>query len=129
MTGTLIPPPAGQDGAVPANDRQPAKGAAAKDAAAKGAAAKASAPAEPGRRGRPRSEEADRAILAAATELLTEHGLAGMSIEEVAARAGVARAPSTGAGPTGARWRSTRSSPSSAASCPRRTPGRCAATC
>ncbi len=91
MTGTLIPPPAGQDGAVPANDRQPAKGAAAKDAAAKGAAAKASAPAEPGRRGRPRSEEADRAILAAATELLTEHGLAGMSIEEVAARAGVGK--------------------------------------
>lgn len=86
MTGTLIPPPAGQDGAVPAKDRPPAKRAPSKSAAAKG-----SAQAEPGRRGRPRSEEADRAILAAATELLTERGLAGMSIEEVAARAGVGK--------------------------------------
>jgi AcrR family transcriptional regulator len=45
-----------------------------------------------GARGRPRSEEADRAILAAAIELLDERGLAGMSIEEVAARAGVSKA-------------------------------------
>jgi len=45
-----------------------------------------------GRRGRPRSEEADRAILAAATELLAERGLGGMSMEEVAARAGVGKA-------------------------------------
>ncbi len=44
-----------------------------------------------GRRGRPRSQEADEAILAAATQLLAERGLAGMSIEEVAARAGVAK--------------------------------------
>ena len=44
------------------------------------------------RRGRPRSEEADRAILGAATELLAERGLAGMSIEEVAARAGGGKA-------------------------------------
>src|SRR5580700_11505934 len=44
------------------------------------------------RRGRPRSEDADRAILAAATELLAERGLAGMSMEEVAARAGVGKA-------------------------------------
>lgn len=44
------------------------------------------------RRGRPRSEEADRAILRAATEVLAERGLAGMSIEEVAARAGVGKA-------------------------------------
>ena len=43
------------------------------------------------RRGRPRSEQADRAILQAATELLAERGLAGMSIEEVAARAGVGK--------------------------------------
>jgi AcrR family transcriptional regulator len=48
--------------------------------------------AEPGGRGRPRSEEADRAILAAATELLAERGLGGMSMEEVAARAGVGKA-------------------------------------
>lgn len=47
---------------------------------------------ERARRGRPRSEEADRAILGAATELLAERGLAGMSIEEVAARAGVGKA-------------------------------------
>jgi AcrR family transcriptional regulator len=47
---------------------------------------------EPARRGRPRSEEADRAILDAATELLAERGLAGMSIEEVATRAGVGKA-------------------------------------
>src|SRR5215831_17407521 len=46
----------------------------------------------PGRRGRPRSEEADRAILAAATELLAERGLGGMSMEEVAAWAGVGKA-------------------------------------
>jgi AcrR family transcriptional regulator len=42
-----------------------------------------------GQRGRPRSAEADRAILAAALELLAEGGLAAMSIEEIAARAGV----------------------------------------
>src|SRR6266446_4422721 len=42
-------------------------------------------------RGRPRSEAADRAILRAATDLLAERGLAGMSMEEVAARAGVGK--------------------------------------
>jgi AcrR family transcriptional regulator len=36
--------------------------------------------------------EADRAILRAATELLAERGLSGLSIEEVAARAGVGKA-------------------------------------
>jgi AcrR family transcriptional regulator len=49
----------------------------------------------PGRgaaRGRPRSAEADRAILAAASSLLASRGLAAMSIEEVAARAGVGKA-------------------------------------
>lgn len=44
------------------------------------------------RRGRPRSEKADRAIMAAATELLATRGLGGLSIEEVAARAGVGKA-------------------------------------
>ncbi len=43
-------------------------------------------------RGRPRSQAADRAILAATVELLAERGLAAMSIEEVAARAGVGKA-------------------------------------
>ena len=42
-------------------------------------------------RGRPRSAEADRAILAATVDLLAERGLAAMSIEEVAARAGVGK--------------------------------------
>jgi AcrR family transcriptional regulator len=43
-------------------------------------------------RGRPRSQEADRAILSAALDLLGSRGLAAMSIEEVAARAGVGKA-------------------------------------
>jgi AcrR family transcriptional regulator len=43
-------------------------------------------------RGRPRSEQADRAIMAATLELLAERGIAGMSIEEVASRAGVGKA-------------------------------------
>jgi len=42
-------------------------------------------------RGRPRSQEADRAILTATVELLADRGLAAMSIEEVAARAGVGK--------------------------------------
>jgi AcrR family transcriptional regulator len=42
-------------------------------------------------RGRPRSQEADRAILTAAAELLADRGLSAMSIEEVAARAGVGK--------------------------------------
>jgi AcrR family transcriptional regulator len=42
-------------------------------------------------RGRPRSEEAHRAILAAVVELLSEHGLGGLTIESVAARAGVGK--------------------------------------
>jgi AcrR family transcriptional regulator len=43
-------------------------------------------------RGRPRSPEADRAILDATVELLAERGLGAMSIEEIAARAGVGKA-------------------------------------
>jgi AcrR family transcriptional regulator len=42
-------------------------------------------------RGRPRSEEAHRAILAAVVELMSEHGLGGLTIEAVAARAGVGK--------------------------------------
>jgi AcrR family transcriptional regulator len=41
--------------------------------------------------GRPRSEEADRAIAAATLDLLAEHGFAGVTVEAVAARAGVAK--------------------------------------
>jgi AcrR family transcriptional regulator len=46
------------------------------------------AEAAPRGRGRPRSEEAHRAILAAVIELLPEHGLKGLTIEAVAAHAG-----------------------------------------
>ncbi|CAM03738.1 TetR family transcriptional regulator [Saccharopolyspora erythraea NRRL 2338] len=42
--------------------------------------------------GRPRSAEADEAILAAATELLIERGVGQVSVEQVARRAGVTRA-------------------------------------
>ena len=55
-------------------------------------AAVVSLPAIRAKRGRPRSKEADSAILRAATELLSERGLGGMSIEEVASRAGVGKA-------------------------------------
>ena len=47
--------------------------------------------AEQGRRGRPRSAEADAAIVAAATELLLRQGYGGLSMEEVAERAAVAK--------------------------------------
>jgi AcrR family transcriptional regulator len=46
----------------------------------------------PKRAGRPRSEEADRAILDAALDALVEDGYAGMSIEGIAAKAGVGKA-------------------------------------
>jgi AcrR family transcriptional regulator len=42
--------------------------------------------------GRPRSDKAQKAILAAAIELLLEHGLHGMSMDSVAERAGVSKA-------------------------------------
>lgn len=42
-------------------------------------------------RGRPRSSAADAAILAAARELLAEQGWPGLTVEAVAARAGVAK--------------------------------------
>lgn len=44
------------------------------------------------KRGRPRSEDVERAILSAASALLLERGLEAMTIEEVAARAGVGKA-------------------------------------
>jgi AcrR family transcriptional regulator len=44
------------------------------------------------RPGRPRSEHADQAIMAAALELFAESGPAGLCIEQVAARAGVGKA-------------------------------------
>lgn len=44
------------------------------------------------RRGRPRSERADTAIRVAALSLLPEHGFRALSMEAVAARAGVSKA-------------------------------------
>lgn len=44
------------------------------------------------RPGRPRSEQADRAIMTAALDLFAESGPAGLCIEQVAARAGVGKA-------------------------------------
>jgi len=51
------------------------------------------APTIPGnmKRGRPRSEQVERAILRAAADLLAERGLAAMTIEDVAALAGVGK--------------------------------------
>jgi AcrR family transcriptional regulator len=44
------------------------------------------------RRGRPRSEKSKAAILAAAGELLLEHGLDAVSMDVIAERAGVSKA-------------------------------------
>jgi AcrR family transcriptional regulator len=49
-------------------------------------------PAGPRRRGRPRSKEAEQAILAAALDLFAECGPDALGIEQVAARAGVGKA-------------------------------------
>jgi len=48
-------------------------------------------PPTPARRGRPRSEVRSRAVLAATLEELIEHGIGGIAIEAVAARAGVSK--------------------------------------
>jgi AcrR family transcriptional regulator len=45
----------------------------------------------PAGRGRPRSEEADRAIIQAALDILASDGYHGLTMEAVAARAGVAK--------------------------------------
>ncbi len=50
------------------------------------------APTAASHRGRPRSEQARLAILAAVAELLLEHGMAGVSMDNVAERAGVSKA-------------------------------------
>lgn len=51
-----------------------------------------SAAGEPRRPGRPRSEQADRAILSAALDLFAESGPDALCIEQVAAKAGVGKA-------------------------------------
>jgi AcrR family transcriptional regulator len=55
-------------------------------------AASSGSPAGPRRRGRPRSPEAEKAILAAALDLFAECGPDALGIEQVAARAGVGKA-------------------------------------
>jgi AcrR family transcriptional regulator len=50
-----------------------------------------SAPAPARKRGRPRSEQAELAMLEAAIELLAEHGYDGLTVEAVAVKAGVAK--------------------------------------
>jgi AcrR family transcriptional regulator len=55
-------------------------------------AVSAGSAAEPRRRGRPRSQQADKAILAAALDLFAERGPDALGIEQVAARAGVGKA-------------------------------------
>jgi len=59
--------------------------------AATGAAALGDAPV-PARRGRPRRADADEAILSAALQLLAEVGVGGLSMDELAQRAGVGKA-------------------------------------
>ena len=44
------------------------------------------------RRGRPRSPEAEAAIIDATLEMIADHGLTGLSVESVAAQAGVGKA-------------------------------------
>ncbi len=64
-------------------------------AAEHGAGAGSDHPAPAGRprgRGRPRSEQADRAIIDAALCIFAEHGVEGLCIEKVAAMAGVGKA-------------------------------------
>lgn len=58
----------------------------------RGRSAGASAPARAARRGRPRDERCDVAITAAALALLRERGFPGVTVEAVAARAGVGKA-------------------------------------
>jgi len=70
----------------------PAAGAVASELSAEAVSPAGAAGASGGQRGRPRSQEADRAILTATLDLLASRGLAAMSIEEIAARAGVGKA-------------------------------------
>jgi AcrR family transcriptional regulator len=79
------PPERGPADEAAAGVRTPADEAA-------GSRPQAGGPAQEHKRGRPRSKLADSAILRAATDVLTERGLRGMSIEEVASRAGVGKA-------------------------------------
>jgi AcrR family transcriptional regulator len=99
MRSAGIPEPA-QETAAAEGSGPPARGPGDEAAAdvrkaadqAAGSRRQAGGPAREHKRGRPRSKLADSAILRAATDLLAERGLGGMSIEEVACRAGVGKA-------------------------------------
>jgi AcrR family transcriptional regulator len=99
MRSAGIPEPA-QEAAAAEGSGPPARGPGDEAAAdvrkaadqAAGSRRQAGGPAREHKRGRPRSKLADSAILRAATDLLAERGLGGMSIEEVACRAGVGKA-------------------------------------
>src|SRR5260370_6607591 len=78
--------------AVPAEAAGPVEAVVSAEASGASASSGAEGAGGGGQRGRPRSQEADRAILTATVDLLASRGLAAMSIEEVAARAGVGKA-------------------------------------
>jgi AcrR family transcriptional regulator len=82
-------------GAGVAENNAPGAGVAENNAPGAGVAedyAPKAAAAEPRRPGRPRSEQADRAIIEAALTLFAESGPEGLCIEKVAAKAGVGKA-------------------------------------
>jgi AcrR family transcriptional regulator len=87
-----IPAAEGASAGAPAGASGAPAGALAGASGALAGASGALAGASGAQRGRPRSPEADRAILAATADLLASRGLAAMSIEEIAARAGVGKA-------------------------------------
>lgn len=64
--------------------------------------------ASPRRRTGGRSARVTRAVHVATMHVLTEHGLDGLAVEDVAARAGVTRRRSTVAGAPARRWSPTR---------------------
>jgi AcrR family transcriptional regulator len=72
--------------------RQPPRAAAPTALAGSGDRHPVDAAPEPRRPGRPRSEQADQAILSAALDLFAESGPDALCIEQVAARAGVGKA-------------------------------------
>jgi len=59
--------------------------------AAAGARRQSATRAAPARRGRPRSEASEQAILNATLDLLAEHGFRGVTVDAIAARAGASK--------------------------------------
>jgi AcrR family transcriptional regulator len=87
------PHPRGQQAPAASAGPVPAAPVSAKQVSAKqGPAGQGPAEQTQRRPGRPRSEQADEAIMTAALELFAESGAEGLCIERVAARAGVGKA-------------------------------------